>query len=658
MTLYRPRMLTFGLLLLTMGYAPRAEALERICDVAFENCRIPLVDLIRKETVGIDVAFWFMEDQGLATELINRFKAGVPVRVLVETQANTPYPDNATTLRMLKDAKIPMRNRSSGIMHWKFMIFAGQNTVQFSGANYSREAFMYSSRYSNYVDEVIYFTHKPTIVASFMTKMDDAWVASSGWSNYANVPATRLRTYPPMPLDPELNFPPGQNFRTRSAALYSAEPTRIDSIMYRITDRAHADAIIATVKRGIPVRLYTEQKQYRDAARLWHAYNVDRLYMAGVQIRDRQHAGLNHEKLTILVGQGTVVFGSSNWTPEAANGQQEHNLFTTDPAWYAFATSHFERKWNNLASSPETKPFVPLPPDAPSLRAPANAAQSQGTTVTLRWWAGPWAHKYDVYLGTSPTAMTKVLSNRALGPSESSTDTQSHTVSGLAANTTYYWKVVSKTMANLSATSPTWNFSTGTSPTTSEPPPPPPSTLPSGWSNQDIGRVSAAGNVTFADSLFTVKGSGADVWGSVDELHFAYTPISGDGSITARVDSVTYTNAWTKVGVMLRETTAANSKHAFMLVSPGKGLALQFRASTGGATSHIGGPRATAPYWVRLTRAGTRITAAISTDGLAWTTVGSATISMGSSIHAGLVVSSHVDGTLATARFSNVRVVP
>ncbi len=36
------------------------------------------------------------------------------------------------------------------------MLFAGQNTVQFSGANYSPEAFLYGSPYADYVDEVIY----------------------------------------------------------------------------------------------------------------------------------------------------------------------------------------------------------------------------------------------------------------------------------------------------------------------------------------------------------------------------------------------------------------------------------------------------------------------------------------------------------------------
>ncbi len=35
-----------------------AAALDDICDPARSNCRVPLINLIRAETVGIDVAFW------------------------------------------------------------------------------------------------------------------------------------------------------------------------------------------------------------------------------------------------------------------------------------------------------------------------------------------------------------------------------------------------------------------------------------------------------------------------------------------------------------------------------------------------------------------------------------------------------------------------
>jgi phosphatidylserine/phosphatidylglycerophosphate/cardiolipin synthase-like enzyme len=436
---------------------------NRLCDPAFQDCRQPLIDLIRAETVGIDVGFWFMEDTRYSTELIKKHQAGVPVRVVFDTQAFTEfnYPGADIAVKAMRDAGIPMREKTSsaGIFHFKTMIFVGQNVVEFSGANYSAEAFVPIQPYVNYVDEAIMFLNKPSIVDSFKRRFDDVWVDTAQFSNYANV-GTLARHYPLYPIDPELNFVPWNNFRTRSLTRYNAETVGIDSIMYRISDRAHSDAMIAAVGRGVPVRILGEQAEYRNPGKIWTSWNLDRMHLAGVQIRQRLHQGLNHEKLTLLHGQDMAIIGSSNWTSASAEGQHEHNLFTTEPWIYADAVAHFNRKWNNTGPAAETTAFTPLPPDTPVLKQPVDSAQNQPLSVTLKWYAGPWAHKYDVYFGTSPTSLTKIVDDVELGPSENTSDLVTHTVTGLADGTTYYWRVVSRTMANLTRNSPTWNFRT------------------------------------------------------------------------------------------------------------------------------------------------------------------------------------------------------
>src|SRR4029453_7875868 len=103
---------------------------ERLCDTELEDCRAPIIQLIRSETQGIDVAFWFMEDARYVTELINRRKAGVPVRVLVDQRANSSKPRNEPILALLRDGGIPMRDKFVGdILHFKMMLFHGQNVV-------------------------------------------------------------------------------------------------------------------------------------------------------------------------------------------------------------------------------------------------------------------------------------------------------------------------------------------------------------------------------------------------------------------------------------------------------------------------------------------------------------------------------------------------
>src|ERR1700675_1939311 len=59
--------------------------------------------------------------------------------------------------------------------------------------------------------------------------------------------------------------------------------------------------------------------------------------------------------------------------------------------------------------------------------------------------------------------------------------------------------------------------------------------LPTGWSDQDIGQVGVTGSASYSSGVFTVQGAG---WGAAnlpsDGLHFVYQGLSGDGTIIAR----------------------------------------------------------------------------------------------------------------------------
>jgi regulation of enolase protein 1 (concanavalin A-like superfamily)/phosphatidylserine/phosphatidylglycerophosphate/cardiolipin synthase-like enzyme len=738
-----------ALLVLVTSPVP-ALALNRFCDVAFEDCRTPLIQLIDNETQRIDVAFWFMEDARYSAALFRAAQRGVKIRVIFDSEELNGQTDRQFVIDQLIAAGIPIRDKvDPGIAHWKMMIFTAQNTVEFSGGNYSAEAFVPETPYSAYEDEVIYFTEDASLLASFKTKFEDVWTSTNGMmANYANV-TTLERVHPIVSIDPRLNFVPFDSFRDRSVATYRAETQRIDAIIYRITDRAHTDALIENVQRGIPLRLITEPNQYRDESRLWHAWNVDRLYMAGlqnpingqpgIQIRHRQHQGLTHEKLSLMIGQGMTVFGSSNWTSPSSEYQLEHNLFTTDPVFFAWARDHFERKWNNLGPSPETQPFQPQGPDTPVLGAPADGSTGQSTSITLDWHAGPWAHKYDLFLGTDRNNLVKIINDEELGPYDLAV-----TLNGLTAGTRYYWYVVSRTMANLTRQSDVHSFVTAgsapgngapsitiTSPssgasftapasiplavnatdpdgfvarvdyfansnpiassttapftatwlnapagtysvtaratdnlgatTTSTPISvtvgSAPSGLPAPWADQDIGGVGQAGSASVNGGTFSVTGSGTDVWGTTDQFHFVFQALNGDGSVVARIPTVQPVDVWTKAGVMIRESLTAGSRHAFMLSSPGstKGLAFQRRIATNDISTSTGLGGAP-PTWVKLTRAGTVFSAYVSADGVNWTLVGSDTISMPTAVYAGLAVSSHNNAALATATFDNVSV--
>src|SRR4051812_44160842 len=445
------RLLTLLCTTLRVALPTRAPAAGTLWDSPFQDCPTPLINLILTETVGIDVGFWFMEDQRYVSEIIARKNAGVPVRLIVDPNANPTYPLNATSLNSFSNAGIPMVKKvGGGIMHFKMMLFAGQNIVEFGSANYSSNAFVPVTPYSNYVSETIFFEDDPAIVNSFKTKVDNIWTDTTNYAVYANVSA-RVRAYPTYPISADMNFPPGQDYANRAVKLYNAETQKIDVMMFRVTDARHTDAMIAALTRGIPIRYIGETNEYRDPDRLWVAYNMDRMFAAGIPMRVRASEGENHEKLILLYAQALSIFGSSNWTSPSANSQQEHNYFTKKQWMFTWFQNQFERKWNNANPDgvAETEPFVPLFPDKPNNVSIANGATGVATTgQKLKWYGGPWAHVYDVDFGTSPNPPL-FAANQALGPSETTSQNQSLTVPTLAGGTTYYWKIVSKTAANL-----------------------------------------------------------------------------------------------------------------------------------------------------------------------------------------------------------------
>jgi phosphatidylserine/phosphatidylglycerophosphate/cardiolipin synthase-like enzyme len=590
-----------SVVLLLLAIPPKASGQERLCDTSFEDCRQPLWNLIDNETVGIDVSFWFIQDTSLSNKIVARFQAGVPVRILCDPRASATYSGNQQILDQFKAAGIPMRYKVADcILHRKFMLFVGQGQIEFSGANYGPFFFVPSQPYQDYIDEAIYFTTVPSVVNSFKTIMDDMWTDTTNYGNYANITGSLTRRYSTFPIDPELNFPPSadgsESFLNRSLTAFNHETQKIDVIMYRITNLGFTNMTIDAINRGIPVRLLTEQDEYRNPSRPWDSYNVDLLYNAGVQIRIRAHQGLNHEKVSMLYGQGLTIFGSSNWTGPSANCQAENNYFTTKAWFFTWFVNQFERKWN---STTETQPFTPLPPDAPVYQSPSNNATGRPTNQSLSWEGGPYAQKFDIYLGTNPNPPL-FAADQFIGSVDNGSVPETYTPPSLQAGTKYYWRIVSKTMANITATGPTWNFTTAGTP----PPPGPPPTISN--INPNSGTTAGGTSVTITGTNF-VSGASVTIGGTAatgvavtnSTTITATTPMHAAGAANVVVTNPDNQSA-TLTGGFTYQTTSPGPPPTVSSIAPNSGTTAGGTAVTisgsnfvSGATVKLGGTVAT-----------------------------------------------------------------
>jgi len=287
---------------------------------------------------------------------------------------------------------------------------------------------------------------------------------------------------------------------------------------------------------------------------------------------------------------------------------------------------------NNSEGSPDwvlvlEASSTPSPPSI--LSQPASQTVGVGQTATFRVGAS----------GTAPLSYQWRKNGASVGTSASSYTTPATTA---ADNGSRYDVVVSNSLGSATSNVATLTVTAG-------------GPLPPPWLDRDIGAVGLTGSAS-SSGAFTVKGSGADIWGTSDAFQYVYQSLAGDGWVVARVTGMTSTDPWAKAGVMIRETLTAGSRHAMMVLTPGNGAAFQRRVSTGGTSTHTSGGAASAPLWVKVTRTGSTLSGYRSPDGLTWTLVGSDTVPMATSVFIGLAVTSHNNSLLCTATLDNVSI--
>ena len=195
-----------------------------------------------------------------------------------------------------------------------------------------------------------------------------------------------------------------------------------------------------------------------------------------------------------------------------------------------------------------------------------------------------------------------------------------------------------------------------------------------------LDRSSCGGQVTAGGPVVVGHGCGAPVGPGgeavTDSFYFVHQPLAGDGSITARLTSLTGGGGpsglqpWSKAGIIVKAGTRPGSVYAAMLVTAGHGVRMQYDY-TGDIAGSPGAVSPASPRWLRLTRSGTTVTGYESADGAHWSTVGTVHLAgLPATVQAGLFAaspgSSHTTSqsiggssagsalTLATARFDQV----
>lgn len=304
------------------------------------------------------------------------------------------------------------------------------------------------------------------------------------------------------------------------------------------------------------------------------------------------------------------------------------------------SADHFGYGTLTFTLNASSYPPSPVPPAPGGLVAEAGVGR-----VTLRWApsVGDTAQGFTVRRATTSGGPYTDVSSWNANTTPSYTDTS------VTNGTTYYYVVAANNQAGTS----------GNSAQVSAVPVAAGSTLPTGWSRQDIGTVSAAGSASYStvcNGTFVLAGSGTGIGGTADSFSYAYKSVTGDTTITARIWAIGGTLS--KTGLVMRESLAANASAVVMKLGDAgwRQAGMGTRSSTGASMTWVGGNDYTwLPAWFRLKRAGNTFTAYESSDGVNWFTVSSSTVSMASTYFVGLAAcSGSSSGALDTTTFDNV----
>jgi beta-glucanase (GH16 family) len=183
--------------------------------------------------------------------------------------------------------------------------------------------------------------------------------------------------------------------------------------------------------------------------------------------------------------------------------------------------------------------------------------------------------------------------------------------------------------------------------------------LDNGFNQVDIGSPGARGSGTYANGLYTIKGSGTDIGPTSDTFHFASRALRGDGALVARITGLSANDSQAKAGVMIRDGWTANAPFASVMEMPGHVVKFRWRAIPGGTVKAATVTVPPGATFLRLTRVGDTFSGFYSANGLTWTAIGTAqAISMPQTTQAGLAITSHNNTQLATATFDKVAITP
>ena len=179
-----------------------------------------------------------------------------------------------------------------------------------------------------------------------------------------------------------------------------------------------------------------------------------------------------------------------------------------------------------------------------------------------------------------------------------------------------------------------------------------------GWTAIDINNPLQGGQKVVSGNAIGLYAAGSDVYGTEDQFRFVYKKMSGDFTLSATLDTLTFTNMYAKAGLMIRQDLDKDSVFATTNIFPDGSVEFGARPVKGQDvwTKIVMGPQLP-NIRLKLVRKGNVIERYFACGGSDWDRLDSVKFEgLPADVYAGLFCCSHDNQTLATAKFRNIMI--
>jgi phosphatidylserine/phosphatidylglycerophosphate/cardiolipin synthase-like enzyme len=276
-----------------------------------------LVAFVDSAQRSVDAAVYDFDLANVASALARAKQRGVTVRFVTDTDTWTS--DNAevqAALRIVRQAEIPVVDDQRGaIMHHKFMVVDGRRVWTGSWNWTIGDTY----RLNNHAVEI----DSPELAANYAGEFERMFAQRQfGGGKRAGASAPRL-TVGGVPV--ESYFAPKDSITPRIVERVTAAASSVQFLAFSFTDDKIGEAMIARHASGVAVRgvFETTGSQTRFS-------EFGRMRAAGLEVYTDGSPYAMHHKLIVLDGR-TSIFGSFNFSSNAAEDNDENILFVEDP---------------------------------------------------------------------------------------------------------------------------------------------------------------------------------------------------------------------------------------------------------------------------------------------------------------------------------------